>query len=273
LTWAANGAEQAHTQAEPRLPGDYCSGRSLPSLHVTGTLAAVSRSQVSLALVCATLVGCAAPQPEAAEAGPQQHPQQRMPRFTSVEQVGEAVTWFYRQPSEATFTDIALDLGALEPELAKTRGGFGSLCAVFLWRCVQYHGYTIPDAASGRSVERARLLLSDVPATDVGWVTSIRATGVMSPPLLDVCWVSYFATGDTTHLGRIVDSAVQPLPPKTISVVASTARWSFKANCRQHPSVLQFAKQQRLSSNDENRSAFLDECIMYGQKAVDEKGR
>lgn len=79
--------------------------------------------------------------------------------------MADAMTWFYREPSEATFTDIALDLSALEPEI-NSNGHVADLFAVFVWRCGKRHGYTIPEGAHGRIVERAKMLMSDTPAGD-----------------------------------------------------------------------------------------------------------
>lgn len=192
----------------------------------------------------------------------------RTPRFSTLESMGEAMTWFYRDPNEALFADITLDLSAVEPELARKRH-VADLLSVFIWRCVQRHGYAIPESATGQIVERAKLLLSEAPKADAEWVTAIREPGAMSPELLDVCWMSFFATGDPTHLDRIL-AATQGLSGKNvINVVTGTAKWSFKANCKQHPAVLAYAKKRRASPRNDEEAAFLDNCIQYAEKAAD----
>lgn len=186
------------------------------------------------------------------------------PQYASLDELADAMTVFYIAPDETTFASMAMQVAAFDDEL-KRRGHIDTLLAVFFWRCVEKYGYSLPERATGRVVDRARLLIAD--ASQDEWVAAVRHPEHMSPTLLDVSWMSYFATGDAVHLDGILTAATAPTAPDTIDLTASAAQWSFQANCRQHESVLAFAKHRRAESADATQTAFLDHCIQHAEDA------
>jgi hypothetical protein len=99
----------------------------------------------------------------------------------------------------------------------------------------------------------------------------------VDPTKLDIWWTSFFATGDERFLKNIFQFAgIEVLNGKgdmaRIPVIGA-ATWSFKANCRQHKKVLEFAKHKldagRLSEYQEK---YIRECIEYAGEKSTEQG-
>ncbi len=128
--------------------------------------------------------------------------EQRVGKSRTVEQLSQTMTYFYKQPDRATFEDVALDLEPLEPQLDRLGQGTKDLLSVFLWRCVERYGFTIPSQAGGGIVARARVLADTKPRSDPDWVAYIKTNDGVDPHKLDVNWMSYFATGDSKYLSR-----------------------------------------------------------------------
>jgi hypothetical protein len=172
------------------------------------------------------------------------------------------MTWFYRNPNETTFTDIALDLTSPPA----TDDHVADLFAVFLWRSAEKYGYRIPDSAGGGIVDRARRLLRPATSEDARALAAIRDPNGMTPELLDVSWMSFFATGDTRHLDRILKATQGISGENVINLVAGTAQWSFKSNCQQHPAILAYARERRRMPRNDEEATFLDDCIKFAEQ-------
>jgi hypothetical protein len=86
----------------------------------------------------------------------------------------------------------------------------------------------------------------------------------INPAKLDIWWSSFFATGDERYLENIFRYAGLELPKGNLDrmQVIGAATWSFKANCRQHIKVLEFAKKKLASQLASERQAkFLRDCV------------
>ncbi len=85
-------------------------------------------------------------------------------------------------------------------------------------------------------------------------VFSKQALVAMSPHHLDLCWVSFFATGDTDYVAKVAAILPALLPPDRMdelaarddpesgrafrrALMAGAAAWSLVANARSHPAV------------------------------------
>jgi len=80
---------------------------------------------------------------------------------------------------------------------------------------------------------------------------------------LDVWWSSFFATGETSYLTKILRYA-EPLQPGKHAydlAVAWAAAWSFKSNCQQHKAVAAFARKCLDTSAFPPKKNFLKECV------------
>ncbi|MBO0930601.1 hypothetical protein [Fibrella aquatilis] len=74
-------------------------------------------------------------------------------------------------------------------------------------------------------------------------IDSLHAEEPVGPGQNDMYWASFFATGDTAYIGRILTNAVRYDAERTYLMpflAAQTAKWSLAANARQHPAVQAF---------------------------------
>ena len=78
---------------------------------------------------------------------------------------------------------------------------------------------------------------------------------------LDMLWASFFATGDTRYVGRIIDL----LPPGRDwnATLAAAARWSLTANSVAHRLVLEFCRQQAVQQPA--RAGLLQEIVAQAE--------
>ena len=97
----------------------------------------------------------------------------------------------------------------------------------------------------------------------------------VDPSKLDIWWTSFFATGDEKFLDNIFQYAGLELPNGDTArmLVIGAATWSFKANCRQHKKVLEFAKLKLHAGGlPESQEVFIRECVEYASEKNTEQG-
>ena len=73
----------------------------------------------------------------------------------------------------------------------------------------------------------------------------------VGPNRNDMGWASFFATGDTTYVARILHNAVTYDAERTYLMpflAAHTAKWSLASNARQHPMVRDFLTRKEKQS-------------------------
>ncbi len=122
----------------------------------------------------------------------------------------------------------------------------------------------LSDGASPRVVRYAAGLRSDI-APDL---TTIDAR---SPVELDMLWGSFFATGDTRFIERII-AVIPPATapdgapasdgataPERAQVLVAAARWSLTVNAGAHSAVLEFCRQQ--AAQQPERAAVLTDIV------------
>ncbi len=83
----------------------------------------------------------------------------------------------------------------------------------------------------------------------------LYAISIDSPLILDMLWTSFFATGDSLPVQRIIsvlhlsrDGHGEEI------IVGGAAQWSLKSNARQHPKVLEICKKEFLTAKGETKS-------------------
>jgi hypothetical protein len=82
-----------------------------------------------------------------------------------------------------------------------------------------------------------------------------------TPNELDGCWGSFFVTGDKDYVLTVIRCAVAPRKPDSKNVLAQqAARWSLKALCRTHPSVVKI-KDQFCATASEEQKKVLDKFL------------
>ncbi|HEY2387663.1 MAG TPA: hypothetical protein VGK30_11930 [Candidatus Binatia bacterium] len=117
------------------------------------------------------------------------------------------------------------------------------------------------EGGSTRVTRYVALVKSDV-APDL---TTIE---VRQPVELDMLWASFFATGDTRFLERIVHVIPPAMEPGSTVPLPAGARWSLTANAVAHSTVLEFCRRQ--ASLQPERAATLNDIVA---RAEAERGR
>ncbi len=154
------------------------------------------------------------------------------------EDISEALMGFYQAPSPERFDAIQAGLAANLAAFETGKDGVATPTATFLARVHQKHGWPLRDVGgldelarsiAGRDGSEIALFVNDD-----GWVT---------PSKLDVWWSSFFATGETRYIDRIVAQLRDPAevkadPTAPSHLVAAAASWALGANARQHPTVM-----------------------------------
>lgn len=189
-------------------------------------------------------------------------------RADDLEKFGNQMSYFYLAPSQESFNAFQKNANEFRGELEGAGNGADILVAVMIAKISQLHSWPIGDGEFGRRAKEiaegksqlARYVIDD---------------SKIDPTKLDVWWASFFATGDERYLGNIFQYAGLELPKGDIArmLIVGAATWSFKANCRQHKKVLEFAKKKLNSpAVPEVQTEFAKECIEFAEASDTEQG-
>ncbi|MCX4187826.1 hypothetical protein [Methylophaga sp. OBS4] len=157
----------------------------------------------------------------------------------TIEELGQRMTFFYSKPSKAEFDAIQVGISINLKELSTGTEETAKLMAVFLGKVQMKHGWSIMDL--GMLDDGARSIAARDKSEFSRFVWN---DAQISPTRLDIWWTSFFATGDTGYLDKIIDQ-VGDLDAQSGAaniLVMGAANWSFESNCRQHQAVLDYAK-------------------------------
>ncbi|MCM0080002.1 hypothetical protein L4X63_00200 [Geomonas sp. Red32] len=174
-----------------------------------------------------------------------------------LEDFGSQMSYFYLAPSAEGFKAFQAKADKFRGQFEKAGNGAKVLTAVMIARISEKNGWPITDGALGdlaREIAKGESKLAKYVSDDAQ----------VDPGKLDVWWASFFATGDERYLERIFNYAGLELPKGDIErlMVIGSATWSFKANCRQHKKVLEFAKRKLEAPGlAEPQRSFLRDCI------------
>lgn len=178
-----------------------------------------------------------------------------------LEDFSKKMSYFYLVPSQEAFNTLQKSADYFRSELEGIVNGVDVLVAVMIARISAAHGWPITDGAFS---VRANEILDGKSR----FAKYISDDSQVDPTKLDVWWASFFATGDERYLENIFQYAELELPKDDIErmLVIGAAKWSFKANCRQHKKVLGYAK-QKLNSTPmtKHRTTFLKDCIVFSE--------
>ena len=158
----------------------------------------------------------------------------------TIQEFGDTITYFYNSPSQDLLNRIINESNWQESEFIKT--GNGDLLPIFFSVCANKYKYSLKDGDS-KSIQLARNM------TDVDQY--LFDDNRISPGQNDGLWVAFFASGDDKYLDKLFARATTQIPPNVIDDSYSSAAWSYKANCKQHPSV--FAHLKRQVETDTNK--------------------
>jgi hypothetical protein len=180
----------------------------------------------------------------------------RMAEMT-LDELSEQSTVFYQNPSKETFETLGKEADLHAEELIQDDGHAALLFSVFLYRAAEKNGWKI----SGHG--RISILAADLKDGTSRLAKFVRDDSRVDATRLDIWWSSYFATGETEYLNKIMKYAGRELPEKNVEgmLTIGAASWSFKANCRQHESIRKFAEACLADPRYEDRRSYLEECI------------
>jgi hypothetical protein len=168
---------------------------------------------------------------------------------------GHRMTFFYLAPTEAGFAALQDAAEQRREELVGEGGGVGMLVCVMIARVSQKHGWQIKDNFLGRKAQ-------ELIANETEFARYVNDDRMVDPGKLDIWWVSYFATGETKYLDKIYRFAGLKPDKEEMGqmLVVGAASWSFRSNCRQHPSVMEYAK-GKLAGAEGEKLEFLKKCV------------
>jgi hypothetical protein len=179
----------------------------------------------------------------------------------SLEEFGYKMSYFYLAPGQEEFSAFQKSADHFKSKLDEAGNGADILVAVMIARISETYGWPI---AGGAFAARSKEILEG--KTD--FAKYISDDSQVDPTKLDTWWASFSATGEERYLENIFQYAGQELPKGDTGrmLVIGAAKWSFKANCRQHDKVLSFSKKKLESATiAESQKSFLKECIDYAE--------
>jgi hypothetical protein len=178
-----------------------------------------------------------------------------------ISEFSHKMTYFYTMPSKEVFDYLQDSADKYKKELSESRNGADVLITVVIARISEKHNWPLND---GYFSSKAKEILKG--ETDLS--KFISDDSVVNPSKLDVWCASFFATGDKKYLENIYKYAVLDLPESDAGkmMTIGAAKWSFKANCRQHKRVEEFAvdKLETIRKTDSG-AKYLQECITHAR--------
>jgi nitroreductase len=184
------------------------------------------------------------------------------------EELEQALSSFYLAPSEAAFSKFQSAADQCRKDLEDAGNGADILVAVMIARISEKHGWPIAETAFS---DKAKEILDGQSEL----AKYVADESLVDPRKLDVWWASFLCTGDERYLESIFRYAGREIPKEDMGgvLVTQAASWSFKSNCKQHKSVLEFAKKKLQSPEVGNaQSEFLKACIDAAEKTNTEPG-
>lgn len=179
----------------------------------------------------------------------------------SLEDFGQRVMAFYQSPSPEGFARFQKDADRLESVLTANGNGADVALAVGMARTSAKHHW--PIEGKGHAARQAKEILEGKSEL----ARYVNDDTAVDPAKLDIWWMSFFATGDTAYLEKLLEFAGEPMPKDDLDkmLVIGAATWSFKSNCRQHKTVREFARSQLKNDMSPEKKAFLVECAKQGK--------
>lgn len=178
-------------------------------------------------------------------------------RANHLESYSAELARFHLAPTRQSYEHLEAENDQLAPVLKK-KGNYGDLnAAVFLARAAEKYHWSI--TGKGPISETAREIVKG----ESKQAKYVRDNNAVTSDKLDIWWASFFATGDNKYLAMLLNRARYPRSGEHAAdfMVPAAAAWSFKANCRQDPTVLAFAKEALAKDTYPQKTVFLKECI------------
>ena len=176
----------------------------------------------------------------------------------SLEKFGQQESYFYLNPTKQNYDQLQIGVDRFAPAMEKLRNKSDVSTAVFLARISQKYNWDITGRSNIANMAR------QIKTHQGDLAKYVDDDGLVDPAKLDAWWASFFATGETKYLAKILTYA-EPLQKHgrltNDLVVAYAAAWSFKSNCSQHKAVAAFAKRSLDTNAFPSKKDFLKERI------------
>lgn len=174
----------------------------------------------------------------------------------SLEDFGNEMSSFYTSPSHQKFNDFQSDANKFEKDLCGNDNGAGLLVSVMIAKISEKHSW--PISGTGIILDQAR----EIAKGQSGLAKYIADDKQIDPGKLDIWWCSYFATGETKYLDKLLLYAGEELPKSDINkmMIIGAATWSFKSNCTQHKTIKQYAISCINDDKYKHKIDYLKEC-------------
>lgn len=158
---------------------------------------------------------------------------------TPLDAVNQRLSYFYLMPSEEEFEALQLQLAADLHQFTTSKDGIAMLISVFLGKAHHKHGWPLLDLGALDDMARS---IADRDGSELS--RYIWDDTQVDPGKLDTWWVSFFATGDTRYLDNLVAQVgdLEAQRGAANIMIMGVANWSFAANCRQHPAIMEYAR-------------------------------
>jgi hypothetical protein len=176
----------------------------------------------------------------------------------SLEKFGEQMSYFYLNPTKQNYDQLQSDVDRFAAAMANLRNKSDVSTAVFLARISQKYNWDITGKSNIANMAR------EIKSQHGELAKYVENDQLVDPGKLDIWWSSFFGTGETKYLSKILRYAEPPQKRGRLTndlVVAYAAAWSFKANCGQHKAVAAFAKQSLDTNAFPSKKEFLKESI------------
>jgi hypothetical protein len=180
----------------------------------------------------------------------------------TIEDFGKQMSYFYLAPSQEAFSVLQKNANQFRDKIEGANNGADTLVAVLIARVSQKYQWPIGGGVFG---DRAKEIIEGK-STLAKYVSD---NSQVDPSKIDVWWADFFATGDEQYLENIFQytGGALPMGGDEKALVAGSANWSFKANCRQHEKVLEFARKKLKSASlPEAQVKFVNECIAFANR-------
>lgn len=176
----------------------------------------------------------------------------------ALDKAGERASYFYLHPTKQEFEELGRNADRFAAAMEKLGNKSDVASAVELARISEKYGWDLTGkskiADMARQIRSHRGQLANYVDDDQ----------VVDPGKLDIWWTSFFATGDTKYLGKILTYAEYPLKRRKVDndlLIAYAAAWSFKSNCGQHKAVAAFAKRCLKDDTFSSKKKFLEQSL------------
>jgi len=176
----------------------------------------------------------------------------------TLDKFGEQITHFYQNPTKQEYDELQNGADAYAAAMEKLGNKSDVSTAALLAKISEKHNWDITGKSKVADMAR------EIRSGHGQLAKYVEDDRLVDPGKLDIWWSSFFATGETKYLAKILNRA-EPLQRgkhiTTEQMVTYAASWSFKSNCRQHKAVAAFAKKCLDSNAFPSKKDFLKECI------------